>query len=226
MALVEAGGEKNPSFAQADQHVSSGWKVRPKCLPKRKRCSSIVSMADKGPGARTAGAAAFVSMADGGASARIAGAAAFVSMADGGAGARIVWAAAAMRVPCASETVLGLRVHNQVSGQLQALATEVLTCLAISSKRLRVSSLFAEDAASRTRFAMDCLSCAPLPTTRASLCPNLYFAACPNKPMVVSKAVNAAALAGKARMMVGRKPRVKPLTPLFGREASLVTRKH
>ena len=80
--MVEAGGEKNPSFAQADQHVSSGWKVRPKCLPKRKRGSGIVSMADKGVGARIAGAAAFVSMADKGARARIAGAAAFVSMAD------------------------------------------------------------------------------------------------------------------------------------------------
>ncbi len=52
---MEAGGEKNPSFAQAHQHVSSGWKVRPKCLPKRKRGSSIVSMADKGAGARIAG---------------------------------------------------------------------------------------------------------------------------------------------------------------------------
>jgi hypothetical protein len=73
---VEAGGQKNPSFAQADQHDSSGWKVRPKCLPKRKRGSSIVSMADGGATARIAEAAAFVSMADKGASARIAGAAA------------------------------------------------------------------------------------------------------------------------------------------------------
>ena len=39
-------------------------------------------MADKGAGARIAGAAAFVSMADKRASARIAGAAAFVSMAE------------------------------------------------------------------------------------------------------------------------------------------------
>jgi hypothetical protein len=46
-------------------------------------CSTIfVSMADKGVGARIAGAAAFVSMADKGACARIVGAAAFVSMAD------------------------------------------------------------------------------------------------------------------------------------------------
>ena len=66
-------------------------------------------------------------MADGGATARIVGAAAFVSMAGGGAIARIVWAAAAMRVPCASETGLEFRVHNHVSGQLQALSTEVLT---------------------------------------------------------------------------------------------------
>ena len=66
-------------------------------------------------------------MADKGAGARIAGAAAFVSMADKGAGARIVWEAAAMRVSCASETGLGFRVHNHVSGQLQALTTEVLT---------------------------------------------------------------------------------------------------
>jgi hypothetical protein len=66
-------------------------------------------------------------MADGGASARIAGAAAFVSMADKGASARIVGAAAAMRVPCASETGLGFRVYSHVSGQLQALTTEVLT---------------------------------------------------------------------------------------------------
>ena len=77
--------------------------------------------------ARIAGAAAFVSMADGGASARIAGAAAFVSMADKGVRARIAEAAALMRVPCASETGLGFRVHNHVSGQLQALTTEVLT---------------------------------------------------------------------------------------------------
>ena len=88
---MEAGEEKNPSFAQADQHVSSGWKVRPKCLPKRKRGSSIVSMADGGASARIAGAAAFVSMAEKGEGARIAGAAAFVSMADGGASAKIVW---------------------------------------------------------------------------------------------------------------------------------------
>ncbi len=88
------GGEKNPSFSQADQHVSSGWKVRPKCLPKRKRGSSIVSMADKREGARIAGAAAFVSMADGGPSARIVGVAAFVSMAGKGASARIAGAAA------------------------------------------------------------------------------------------------------------------------------------
>ena len=47
-------------------------------------------------------------------------------MADGGASASIVWAAAAMRVPCASETGLGLRVYNHVSGHLQALTTEVL----------------------------------------------------------------------------------------------------
>ena len=66
-------------------------------------------------------------MADGGVGARIAGAAAFVSMAEKGAIARIAGAAAAMRVPCASETGLGLRVYNHVSGQLQALATEVLT---------------------------------------------------------------------------------------------------
>ena len=51
-------------------------------------------MADKGVGARIAGAAAFVSMADGEASVRIAGAAAFVSMADGGASVRIAGAAA------------------------------------------------------------------------------------------------------------------------------------
>ena len=62
------------------------------------------------------GAGAFVSMADGGAGARIAGAAAFVSMAEKGAGARIAWEAAAMRVPCASETGLGFRVYNHVSG--------------------------------------------------------------------------------------------------------------
>ena len=68
-------GEKNPICAQADQHDSSGWNLRPKCLPKRKRCSSIVSMEDKGASARIAGAAAFVSMADKGTSARIAGAA-------------------------------------------------------------------------------------------------------------------------------------------------------
>ncbi len=84
-------------------------------------------MAGGGASARIAGAAAFVSMADGGASARIAGAAAFVSMADGGACARIAGAAAALRVPCASETGLGLRVYNHVSGQLQALANELLT---------------------------------------------------------------------------------------------------
>ena len=84
-------------------------------------------MADKGASARIAGAAAFVSMADKGGSARIAGAAAFVSMADGGASARIAGAAAAMRVPCAIKTGLGFRVYNHVSGQLQALATEVLT---------------------------------------------------------------------------------------------------
>jgi hypothetical protein len=84
-------------------------------------------MADKGAIARIAGAAAFVSMADKGGSARIAGAAAFVSMADKGTSARIVWAAAAMRVPCASETGLGFRVHSHVSGQCQALTTEVLT---------------------------------------------------------------------------------------------------
>ena len=59
--------------------------------------------------------------------ARSAGAAAFVSMADKGASARIVWEAAAMRVPCASETGLGFRVYSHVSGQLQALTTEVLT---------------------------------------------------------------------------------------------------
>ena len=75
-------------------------------------------MADGGAGARIAGAAAFVSMADKGVRARIAGAAAFVSMAEKGAGARIAGAAAAMRVPCASETGLGLRVYNHVSGQL------------------------------------------------------------------------------------------------------------
>ncbi len=92
--MVEAGGEKNPSFPQADQHVSSGWKVRPKCHPKIKRGSNIVSMADKGASARIAGAAAFVSMADKGTYARIAGAAAFVSMADGGDRARIAEAAA------------------------------------------------------------------------------------------------------------------------------------
>ena len=74
--MVEAGGEKNPSFAQADQHDSSGWKVRPKCLPKRKRGSNIVSMADGGERARIAGAAAFVSMAEKGEGARTAGAAA------------------------------------------------------------------------------------------------------------------------------------------------------
>ena len=91
---MEAGGEKNPSFAQAHQHDSSGWKVRPKCLPKRKRGSSIVSMADGGASARIAGAAAFVSMADGETSARIAGAAAFVSMADKGVRAKIAGAAA------------------------------------------------------------------------------------------------------------------------------------
>jgi hypothetical protein len=34
--------------------------------------------------------------------------------------------------------------------------------------------------------------------------------------IVVSNAVNAAALAGKARKIVGRNPLVKPLTPLFG----------
>ena len=84
-------------------------------------------MADTGAGARIAGAAAFVSMAEKGAGARIAGAAAFVSMAETGAGARIAGAAAAMRVPCASETGLGFRFHNHVSGQLQALTTEVLT---------------------------------------------------------------------------------------------------
>ena len=51
-------GVKNPICAQADQHDSSGWNLRPKCLPKRKRCSSIVSMEDKGASARIAGAAA------------------------------------------------------------------------------------------------------------------------------------------------------------------------
>ena len=90
-------GEKNPICAQADQHDSSGWNLRPKCLPKRKRCSSIVSMEDKGASARIAGAAAFVSMEDKGARARIAGAAASVSMEDKGTSARIAGAAAAMR---------------------------------------------------------------------------------------------------------------------------------
>jgi hypothetical protein len=84
-------------------------------------------MADIGAFARIVGAAAFVSMVDGGASARIAGAAAFVSMADGRAGARIAGAAAAMKVPCASETGVGFKVHSHVSGQCQALTTEVLT---------------------------------------------------------------------------------------------------
>ena len=51
--------------------------------------AAFVSMADEGGGARIAGAAAFVSMAEYIASARIAGAAAFVSMAGKGAGARI-----------------------------------------------------------------------------------------------------------------------------------------
>ena len=43
-----------------------------------------------------------------------------------------------------------------------------------------------------------------------------------NKRMVVSKAVNAAAFAGNARIIVGRNPRVKPLIPLY----AAVTRKN